>query len=44
MNLRLYTEMARALPDVLGIYSDVERLEATNASATDTFNVFGNQF
>lgn len=44
INLRLYTEMARALPDVLGAYSDMEWLAATDASASDTFNVFGNQF
>ena len=44
MNLRLYTEMVRALPDVLGAYSDIQWLASTDANATDTFNVFGNQF
>jgi hypothetical protein len=44
MNLRLYTEMARALPDVLGAYSDVQWLASMDATAQDTFNVFGNQF
>lgn len=44
MNLRLYTDMVRALPDLLGVYSDVSWLSSTDASAVDTFNVFGNQF
>jgi hypothetical protein len=42
--LRLYTEMLRLLPDMLGDYSDLEFLEAADRAATDTFNVFGNQF
>jgi hypothetical protein len=44
MNLRLYTEMVRVFPGVLGSYSDLEWLEATDANAVDTFNLFGNQF
>jgi hypothetical protein len=44
MNLRLYTEMVRALPDLLSDYSDLEWLEETDANAIDTFNVFGSQF
>lgn len=43
MNLRLYTEIARALPERLGSYSDLAALEAIDASAVDTFDVFGNQ-
>ena len=44
INLRLYTETVRALPEVLSAYSDVERLESDDEGATNTFDVFGNQF
>ncbi|MBI1256034.1 MAG: hypothetical protein GC204_01055 [Chloroflexi bacterium] len=43
INLRLYEQMLKALPDVLGAYSDPEVLQAAEAGATDTFNVFGNR-
>ncbi len=44
INLRLYETMLKALPDVLGAYSDPAFLQATDANATDTFEVFVNQF
>jgi hypothetical protein len=39
--LRLYGQMLQALPELLGTYSDRPFLEAADANATDTFNVFG---
>ncbi|MEP7293152.1 MAG: hypothetical protein ABI835_15320 [Chloroflexota bacterium] len=44
INLRLYSQMRAALPDLLGDYSDPAFLAAADASSTDTFNLFGNQF
>ena len=38
--LRLYIQMLEALPNLLGSYSDLVFLEAADANATDTFNVF----
>jgi hypothetical protein len=44
INLQLYITMAQALPDVLGHYSDLAALQQAVIEATDTFNLFGNQF
>ncbi len=43
INLRLYQQMLKALPDVLGQYSDPAVLQADDQGATDTFDVFGNR-
>ncbi len=43
INLRLYEQMLTALPDVLGNYSDPAYLQAADANASDTFEVFGNR-
>ena len=43
INLRMYEQMLKALPDVLGVYSDAAFLKAAEDGATDTFNVFGNR-
>jgi hypothetical protein len=40
-NLRLYLAMLEALPDVLGEYSDAEKLSAVAASASYAWDVFG---
>jgi hypothetical protein len=40
-NLRLYMQMAEALPDILGAYSDVDALHEIAASASSTWSVFG---
>lgn len=40
-NLRMYLYMLRALPDVLGAYSDYETLLHTAQTATNTWDVFG---
>ena len=42
--LRLYGQILAALPDLLGAYSDPNFLSAADASAADTFTVFGDQF
>lgn len=39
--LRLYSQMLAARPDLLSAYSDPAFLAAADASATDTFTVFG---
>lgn len=39
--LRVYTAMLDALPDVLGVYSDIDALRALDASVTNTWRVFG---
>jgi hypothetical protein len=44
INLQLYITMAQALPDVFGQYSDLATLQQAVSQATDTFNLFGNQF
>ncbi len=44
INLRLYAQMRAALPDLLGAYSDPAYLAQANATATDTFDVFGNAY
>lgn len=43
INLRLYEQMLAGLPDVLGEYSDPAFLQAADAGATDTFEVFGDR-
>lgn len=40
-NLRLYIQMAEALPDILGVYSDVASLREIADSAGSTWAVFG---
>jgi hypothetical protein len=44
INLQLYIAMSQTLPDVLGVYSDIPALQRIVSEATDTFNLFGNQF
>jgi hypothetical protein len=44
IHIVLYIRMLEALPGVLGPYSDGNFLYSAVANATDTFNVFGNQF
>lgn len=41
--LRLYTQILTAQPDLLAAYSDPAFLAAADASATDTFTVFGDR-
>ena len=41
INLRLYEHMIDGLPDLLGGYSDPAYLQAADAAAADTFEVFG---
>ena len=43
INLRLYEQMLKALPNVLGAYSDPAYLQAADQGASNTFDVFGNQ-
>ncbi len=43
INLRLYERLLAALPDLLGAYSDAAFLQAADAGATDTFDVFGDR-
>lgn len=38
--LRLYIEMLRERPDLLGLFSDLDDLRAIEENATDTFEVF----
>jgi hypothetical protein len=40
-NLRLYLTMLKALPDILGEYSDYEALSLIAASSANTWDVFG---
>jgi hypothetical protein len=40
-NLRLYIQMAETRPDILGAYSDLDRLRAIARSAQSTWDVFG---
>ena len=44
INLRLYAQMRAALPDLLGAYSDPAYLAQADATATDTFDVFGDAY
>jgi hypothetical protein len=44
INLQLYITMAQALPEVFGQYSDIAALQQAISQASDTFNLFGNQF
>ncbi|HVU14074.1 MAG TPA: hypothetical protein VHD90_22500 [Phototrophicaceae bacterium] len=43
INMRLYMQMLKALPDPLGQYSDLSFLQTTDANVKDTFEVFGNR-
>ena len=43
INLRMYTQMLKALPNVLGMYSDPAVLQADDQGASNIFDVFGNR-
>ncbi|MEO8394276.1 MAG: hypothetical protein ABI700_14895, partial [Chloroflexota bacterium] len=43
INLRLYEQMLKALPDLLGQYSDPAVLQADDDGASNTFDVFSNR-
>ena len=43
INLRMYARIRDALPDLLGVYSDPAYLQAADANAADTFQVFGDR-
>ncbi len=40
--LRLFIQIAQALPDVFGPYTDLDALRSVDATAVDTWRVFGN--